>query len=143
VAAALNVLTNMGVVNSPDYWANAYTKLAYLDKLIIKAANAMTVGVEVIRDAAERLAALGIMDTPSYWIAHYNDVKSLDGLILNMATRIKTNAGGKGITSVAAALNVLTDMGVVNSPDYWATANTKLEYLDKLIIKAANAMTAG
>lgn len=96
---------------------------------------------EVIQDATERLAAVGVMDSPSYWAAHYKDVNYLDGLILNMATRIKVNLGGASITTVDAALTVLTNTGVINSPDYWATAYTQLKWLDTLLIKAANALT--
>lgn len=97
---------------------------------------------EVIKDATERLNAVGVMASPEYWVAHYKDVNNLDGLILNMATRIKANLGGKNITSVAAALDVLTAAGVINSPDYWASKHTALAWLDALIINAANALTA-
>ena len=39
---ALDVLTRTGVINSPDYWASKYTALAWLDVLLISAANALT-----------------------------------------------------------------------------------------------------
>lgn len=42
VSEALAVLTNAGVINSPAYWANKYTAVAWLDTLIISAANALT-----------------------------------------------------------------------------------------------------
>lgn len=42
VAEALEVLTKTGVVNSPDYWAGKAGALAYLDRLLINAANALT-----------------------------------------------------------------------------------------------------
>ena len=96
----------------------------------------------MIKDATERLAAVGVMASPEYWVAHYKDVKHLDGLILNMATRIKVNLGGKSITTVDAALDVLTKTGVINSPDYWATAYIYLAWLGTLLISAANALTA-
>ncbi len=97
---------------------------------------------EVMQDATARLGAVGVMDTPAYWLAHYLDVAYLDGLILNMATRIKTNAGGDSITTVAEALEVLTRTGVINSPDYWLGKYKSVVYLDLLLIKAANALTA-
>ncbi|MEG1987982.1 MAG: contractile injection system protein, VgrG/Pvc8 family [Oscillibacter sp.] len=168
IRAAVNDANHAGTTLSITMTGNAFFTAAqcvtvvglgklsgkyYIDKVTHHIGNGYTMDLElalvagmteeVIRDATERLAAVGVMDTPGYWIAHYKDVKSLDGLILNMATRIKTNAGGKSITTVAAALNVLTDAGVINSPDYWAGAYTKLAYLDGLIIKAANALTAG
>lgn len=96
---------------------------------------------EVIKDAVQRLVAAGVIDTPAYWEQHYKDVPYLDGLILNMATRIKENAGGSSVTTVDAAIKVLTDTGVINSPDYWAGKHSALAHLDTLIIKAANALT--
>ncbi len=42
VADALVVLATAGVTNSPDYWAANYGALAYVDLLLIKAANALT-----------------------------------------------------------------------------------------------------
>ena len=82
------------------------------------------------------------MASPGYWVAHYKDVNNLDGLILNMATRIKQNLGGSSITTVDAALKVLTSTGVINSPDYWASKYTALAWLGTLLISAANALTA-
>lgn len=96
---------------------------------------------EVIKDATQRLEAVGVMDSPDYWVAHYKDVGSLGGLILNMATRIKVNLGGNSITTVTAAMAVLTNTGVINSPDYWAKKYTAVAWLDRLLINAANALT--
>ena len=96
---------------------------------------------EVIKDAVQRLVAVKVIDTPAYWEKHYKDVLYLDGLILNMATRIKVNAGGSSITTVDAAIKVLTDTGVINSPDYWAEKHSSLAYLDTLLVKAAKALT--
>lgn len=39
---ALDVLTRTGVINSPDYWASKHSTLAWLDRLLINAANALT-----------------------------------------------------------------------------------------------------
>ena len=39
---ALDVLTRTGVINSPDYWASKHSALAWLDRLLINAANALT-----------------------------------------------------------------------------------------------------
>lgn len=100
-----------------------------------------TMTEEVIEDATERLAAVGVMNSPSYWVAHYKDVGALGGLILNMATRIKVNLHGASVRTVPAALTVLTNTGVINSPDYWAKKYTAVARLDKLLISAANALT--
>ena len=39
---AAETLTKAGVINSPDYWKNKAGALAYLDQLMINAANALT-----------------------------------------------------------------------------------------------------
>lgn len=124
----------------------------YVDQVTHHVGNGYTVDLElslvesmteeVIKDATARLTAVSVMDTPAYWVAHYKDVANLDGLLLNMATRIKVNQHGTSITTVEAALVVLTNTGVINSPDYWAKKYTALAWLDRLLISAANALTA-
>lgn len=42
VDAAVKVLAGAGVLNSPNYWAVSYTAVAWLDRLLINAANALT-----------------------------------------------------------------------------------------------------
>lgn len=96
----------------------------------------------VVADACAQLAALGITNTPSYWVAHKDDVKSLELLLVNMATVIKGNAGGTGVTDAVTACDVLTTYKVMNSPDYWASKYSSLADLDQLLIAAANALEA-
>lgn len=98
---------------------------------------------EVMKDSIGRLYAVGVITDMSYWIARYTQVKYLDGLIVNMATVIKVNRGGSSISTVSAALDVLTQYGVINSPTYWAAKYTLVPALDRLIINAANALTEG
>ena len=98
---------------------------------------------EVMKDSIGRLYAVGVITDMPYWIARYTQVKYLDGLIVNMATVIKVNRGGSSISTVSAALDVLTQYGVVNSPTYWAVKYTLVPALDRLIINAANALTEG
>lgn len=96
---------------------------------------------EVMKDSIGRLYAVGVITDMSYWMARYKQVKYLDGLIVNMATVIKVNRGGSSISTVSAALDVLTKYGVINSPTYWAAKYTLVPALDRLIINAANALT--
>lgn len=96
---------------------------------------------EVMKDSIGRLYAVGVITDMSYWIARYTQVKYLDGLIVNIATVIKVNRGGSSISTVSAALDVLTQYGVINSPTYWAAKYTLVPALDRLIINAANALT--
>lgn len=96
---------------------------------------------EVVKDAIGRLYAVKVITDMAYWTARYKQVKSLDGLLLNMATVIKANLGGSSISSVSSALDVLTQLGVINSPTYWAAKYTLIPALGQLIINAANALT--
>lgn len=95
---------------------------------------------EVILDAIGHLYSIGVINSPSYWQQKYSQISNLDGLIINMATVIKSNAGGSSVKTVAAALDVLTKHGVINSPSYWSAHYNQVRSLDKLLIKAANAL---
>lgn len=95
----------------------------------------------VLNDAIDRLARIGVMDSPRYWKKHAGDLLYLDGLILNMSAIIRQNQGGSGVTTVEQALAVLTAKGVINSPGYWQTNVSAVQWLDALLIKAANALT--
>ena len=93
-AAATAKLAKLGVINSPDYWAQAAAsgKVKYLDALLIKAA-------EVIAKAGTRtatpeqgvaaLAAAGIINTPAYWLANYATFPSLDLLLCALGGAVK------------------------------------------------------
>ncbi|MCI7474558.1 MAG: hypothetical protein MSB10_12935 [Clostridiales bacterium] len=99
-----------------------------------------TMTEEVIKDACQRLFAVGVMASPEYWVGTYKNLNNLDGLLLNMATRIKVNLHGTSVTTVEQALVVLTNTGVINSPEYWASKYTAIAWLDVLLISAANAL---
>lgn len=153
---SMTIMGNAGLVASQCVTVVGLGKLSgkyYIDSVVHHVGQGYTMDLElslvesmteaVMQDAIQRLATVGVMDTPAYWLAHYRDVAYLDGLILNMATRIKVNLGGASITTVDAALAVLTRMGVINTPDYWAGKYTAVTWLDMLLLKAANAMTKG
>ena len=93
-----------------------------------------------MQDAIQRLTAVGVINTPDYWVAHYGDVQYLDELLLNLSARIQERREGGGITEIQAALLVLVDAGVINSPDYWQQNIKAIAYLDNLVIQAANAI---
>ncbi|WP_087064429.1 phage late control D family protein [Intestinibacillus massiliensis] len=97
-------------------------------------------GKVAVQDAIQRLTAVGVINTPDYWVAHYGDVQYLDELLLNLSARIQERREGGGITEVQAALLVLVDAGVINSPDYWQQNIKAIAYLDNLVIQAANAI---
>ena len=87
--------------------------------------------------AAERLAALGVIDSPDYWETAQHRLDSLPELLEALADA----AGSKVVTSVEtaqAAIQRLVDFHVINSPGYWLQNFGKVQYLDKLLVKAAN-----
>lgn len=94
-----------------------------------------------LNDATNRLSAVGVMDTPDYWITHSSDIQELNDLILNLAARIKINQGGTSISTADAALKVLEENGVISTAADWSGKVGSLNWLDTLLIKAANAMT--
>ena len=94
-----------------------------------------------LNDATNRLSAVGVMDTPDYWITHSSDIQELNDLILNLAARIKINQGGTSISTADAALKVLEENGVISTAADWSGKIGSLNWLDLLLIKAANAMT--
>ena len=95
----------------------------------------------VLHDAIDRLARIGVMDSPGYWKEHVHDLLYLDSLILNLSAIIRQNQGGSTVTTVDQAITILTAKGAINSPDYWRANATALQWLDTLLIKAANALT--
>lgn len=95
----------------------------------------------VLHDAIDRLARIGVMDSPGYWKEHVHDLLYLDSLILNLSAIIRQNQGGSSVTTADQAITILTAKGAINSPDYWRANATALQWLDALLIKAANALT--
>lgn len=83
---AIDRLAEVGVINSPDYWKTAVDskKVKYLDALIMKACDKITVKGErstSVEDAIASLVDVGVINTPEYWTAHHKDYTNLDALI--------------------------------------------------------------
>lgn len=92
--AATAKLAKLGVINSPDYWAQAAAsgKVKYLDTLLIKAAEVITKAGTRTDTPEEGVAALvtaGIIDTPTYWLANYASFPSLDMLLCALGGAVK------------------------------------------------------
>lgn len=84
--AAIEKLSKLGIINSPDYWKQVITagKVKYLDILFMKAAEKITksgMRTSSPEHGIRSLSAAGVIDTPEYWMAHYNDCPSLDKLL--------------------------------------------------------------
>lgn len=93
-AAATGKLASLGVINSPDYWAQAAAsgKVKYLDILLTKAAEAITKAGTRTNTPEEGVAALvaaGVIASPDYWLTNYKNLKSLDLLLCALGGAVK------------------------------------------------------
>lgn len=85
---AIDKLTKLDVINSPDYWKKAAETVQYLDLLIIKAANKITADgprFSSVTSAIDQLVKDGVINTPDYWREHYQDCSNLGALLCALA----------------------------------------------------------
>lgn len=92
--AAADKLEALGVINSPDYWADAAEagKVQYLGILLKKAAQTITKAKPRTGTPQEGVAALvaaGVINTPDYWLANYGTFPSLDLLLCALGGAVK------------------------------------------------------
>lgn len=92
--AAADKLEALGVINSPDYWADAAEagKVQYLEILLKKAAQTITkAGTRTATPEAgvAALVAAGVINTPDYWLANYDTFPSLDLLLCALGGAVK------------------------------------------------------
>lgn len=84
VEAAVEKLETLGVINSPDYWAEQAKKFQYLDLLLKKAAQVIEKAGARLKTAEDGVAALvaaGVINSPDYWLENYKNCPSLDLLL--------------------------------------------------------------
>lgn len=105
--------------------------------LVQSSCNSINAGVE---SAIEILAGKGVISTAGYWYANYGKLKYLDQLLIKMSAMSYKSAVSAAISTVENAVEKLEMAGVINSPDYWITNYSKLQYVDELLIKAANRL---
>ena len=92
--AAADKLEAMGVINSPDYWADAAEagKVQYLEILLKKAAQTITKAgtrTDTPEQGVAALVAAGVINTPDYWMANYDTFPSLDLLLCALGGAVK------------------------------------------------------
>ena len=92
--AAADKLEALGVINSPDYWAQAAEagKVQYLDILLKKAAQTITKAgarADTPQEGVAALVAAGVINTPEYWLANYDTFPSLDLLLQALGWAVK------------------------------------------------------
>ena len=93
-AAATGKLAALGVINSPDYWAEAAAsgKVKYLDLLLTKAAEKITKAGTRTATPEEGVAALvaaGVINSPDYWLSVYGSFPSLNQLLCALGGAVK------------------------------------------------------
>lgn len=92
--AAADKLEALGVINSPDYWADAAEagKVQYLEILLKKAAQIITKAgtrTDTPEQGVAALVAAGVINTPDYWLANYDTFPSLDLLLCALGGAVK------------------------------------------------------
>ena len=91
--AAADKLEALGVITSPDYWADAAEagKVQYLGILLEKAAQTITKQSRARAPPRRRgrLVAAGVINTPDYWLANYDTFPSLDLLLCALGGAVK------------------------------------------------------
>jgi len=93
-AAACGKLAALGVINSPDYWAEeaASGKVKNLDLLLTKAAARITKAgprSSTVANGVGSLVAAGVIDTPDYWLANHSTFPSLGALLCALGGAVK------------------------------------------------------
>ena len=84
VSVALDKLAKVGVINSPDYWKTHAHDIAYVDTLIIRAADKITkarAASASLDMALSSLVKAGVVNSPDYWRANAERVQHLPDLI--------------------------------------------------------------
>lgn len=84
--AAILKLAALGVINSPDYWAQVVHsgKVQYLGLLFEKAAAKTTKAgtrTATAKEGVDALVRAGVVDSPEYWLQNCGKVASLDLLL--------------------------------------------------------------
>ena len=92
--AAADKLEALGVINSPDYWADTAEAgtVQYLEILLIKAAQTITKAgtcTDTPEQGVAALVAAGVINTPDYWLANYDTFPSLDLLLCALGGAVK------------------------------------------------------
>jgi len=90
-----------------------------------------------VRTAANKLGSQGIVNTPSYWYENFHQLNSLGELIIKLANAPKIS-GRNSFTHVIDALNHLAIKRVIDTPTYWLSNYSKVQYLGELLINVAN-----
>lgn len=84
VHVAIDKLTALGVISSPEYWHEHVRDTRYLDTLLIRSADRVKRGGNASASVEAALASLvgaGVINTPTYWRTNADKVTFLPDLI--------------------------------------------------------------
>lgn len=123
VKTPVNILVEKGVINSPDYWVSAQSKLKYLDSLLSSASKVVqpkdVASFKNVKDAINHLVKCGVINSPDYWAENYSKIKYLDTLLISMANHCVSRFTPYMIKITADALNIRkgagTNYGIVGT----------------------------
>jgi|GEM_PF-3130089 len=90
--------------------------------------------------AVSTLVGAGVISAPNYWIENYGKLQHLDMLLINLAGLSYKAAAGTSVVTAEQAISKLAEAGAIASPGYWAENCGKVQYLDQLLMNAANRL---
>jgi hypothetical protein len=94
-----------------------------------------------VEGALSKLVKEGVVSSPDYWMENCGKINYLDRLIISIGyADKKAGDSGNTIKTAEAAIDRMAAKGLISSPDYWRLNYKNLEWLDSLLIKAANKL---
>ena len=87
VLVAIDKLSKIGIINTPEYWYKHYKDKPYIDTLLIRCADVIKksgIPCATLDEALAKLVKRGIVNTPEYWQANAGKVKYLPELIYRL-----------------------------------------------------------
>ena len=111
VEAAIAWLSKIGVMDTPAYWSENYSKVKYLNSLLEKAAAQLDVcgtPAETAEAGIDRLSELGVVDSPEHWKTVYTELPYLDRLLCLLGG-CRKDPQVRLIWEIQAAIGVVED----------------------------------
>lgn len=138
----LGTIPNGNQINIINKYTNGWYTVNYNNSVGYASSNYINIPTTVfnVKTAINKLALYGCISTKEYWLNHYADLQYLDLLLINMGLNIKKKSTSLAIKEFSAAVNTLVSKGCITTKEYWVANVNKIQYLQELIINAANAL---
>lgn len=95
----------------------------------------------LVNEAINYLANIKFLNSPEWWRECIFDMDYLTNLVVAITNAIDSRGlktiGKNEYSDVTKAIDALTKIGVISSPDYWKTNYTKVKNVNHLILGAA------